>query len=170
MLRPFLLVRHQRWKGKRCMQVICSWTFLIGLLPILEHAVFGSVGAEVLWLENHGALVALLGVQQLHGLLRGHLNDLCLGGLAGFLAALVLRGLLILLLLIVLLLLVFLVLLLRLGIFLLLLFFLFLCYRNERTKYIMFSAFLLRCRRRRRQRRRRKKRCKLARQQQNTNR
>ena len=91
-------------------------------LPILEDAVPGPVGAEVLRLENHGALITLLRVKQLHRLLRRHLDDLRLGRLARFLAALVLRGLLILLLLIVRLLLVVLVLLLRVGIALLLLF------------------------------------------------
>src|SRR5205809_679200 len=42
--------------------------------PILQHAI-GSVGLALRH-ENHGALFALLGVEQLHGLLRGHLHGL----------------------------------------------------------------------------------------------
>src|SRR5687768_11965014 len=81
-------------------------------LPILEYAVARLVGAEVLRLENHRALFALLHVEQLLRLLRRHLHHarvvLLLAVLVRLLSALVLRPLLVLLfLLLVLLLLLF---------------------------------------------------------------
>src|SRR5436190_18758049 len=64
---------RSKWRSTGSHPTICQRD-AGGTLPILEHAVLWLVRAEVLRLENHGALFALLRVEELLRLLRRHLH------------------------------------------------------------------------------------------------